>query len=183
MQKFTYIKNFLKDKKVGAVAKSSKFAVSKISESVDGLKDVTIVEYGPGDGVLTRALLEKISGDSRIIAIETNISFVKQLSRINDKRLTVINDYAEHLPSVLKRLGISSVDYVFSGIPFSFLKKDTRFQIVKNTKDALRSGGEFVVYQYSPLMATYMKRVFGNVRVRFIPFNIPSYFLMEARKR
>src|SRR3989344_2459223 len=178
MQKLTYLKTFLKDKNVGAVVKSSRFAVSKICDSVDLSGDVVIVEYGPGDGVLTRELLSRITKGSRIIAIETNPFFVEHLASIGDKRLSVVHDSVERLPSILKSKNIEYVDYVFSGIPFSFLNKTTRFLVTEQTKKSLREGGSFVVYQYSPLMAKYMKKVFGSVRIGFIPLNLPSYFLI-----
>ena len=180
MPTLTYFKTFLKDKGIGAVAKSSKFAVGKIRNAMDLSRDVVIVEYGPGDGVITRVLLEEMTPSSRLIALETNRAFVSLLNAVGDPRLIVINDRAENLPNVLKELGVERVDYIFSGIPFSFLKKQERAQVVRNTRSALVERGKFIVYQYSPLMAKYMKREFGNIRIGFIPFNLPSYFLMES---
>jgi len=183
MPKLTYIKTFLKDKNVGAVAKSSKFAVEKISAVVDLSRDRIIVEYGPGDGVLTKVLLRKMTRGSRLVAIETNPSFVTHLSKkFNDPRLMVIHDKAEHCQRILKKMGVHEADYVFSGIPFSFLPKHARHDIVENTRNILASGGKFIVYQYSSSMVKPLEKIFGNVRVSFIPLNLPSYFLMEAIK-
>ena len=180
MSEISYLKYFLKDYRIGAVAKSSKFTIAKICKAIDFSRDIILVEYGPGDGVITKAILQKMTKGSKLIAIETNDLLVKKLLAISDNRLIVIHDCAENIPSILKRFNIEHVNYVVSGIPFTFFKPDKRRELVSTTKEHIVSGGKFIVYQYSPRMSKYLKESFGNARVRFIPFNLPSYFLMEA---
>jgi len=179
----TYFKTFLKDYRVGAFTKSSKFAVAKVCDAADFSRDAVIVEYGAGDGVVTNAILERMTPHSRLIAIESNPFFLEKLSLINDSRLIVVHDIAQHLPDILATYGIADVHFVFSSIPFSLIKKHVRREIVTNTFQALAPGGSFIVYQYSTAMSKMLKNVFGNVRISFIPLNFPSYFLMEAKKR
>lgn len=183
MTKIAFLKTFIKDKKVGAVTPTSIFVVRKACSHIDFSKDITIVEYGPGNGVFTRELLKKISGGSRIIAIETNESFVEHLNQLDDDRLIVCNDEAQNLSKILKNINIDSVDYVISGIPFTFLPPEVRKNIVQSTYDALHTGGMFIVYQYSLLMKRHLEKKFGKIKIQFLPFNIPSMFLMLARKK
>ncbi len=182
MSTLTYFKTFLKDYRVGAITKSSKFAVARVCDAADFSRDVTVVEYGAGDGVVTKEILERMTPRSKLIAIESNPYFVGKLTSINDPRLTIAHDFAQHLPEILAELGITEVQYVFSSIPFSFIKKRLRRSIVENTRKALTPGGSFIVYQYSTTMAKTLKEVFGNVDISFIPLNFPSYFLMESKK-
>ena len=183
MPGLTYFKTFLKDYRVGAVTKSSKFAVTRICAAADFSRDIAVVEYGAGDGVATKKILERMTPRSKLIAIESNEYFVRRLAAINDPRLTIVHDFAQRLPEILAELDITEVQYVFSSIPFSFIKKRLRRDIVEHTLRALAPGGSFIVYQYSPTMAKILKDAFGNVRISFIPLNFPSYFLMEAKKR
>ena len=53
-----YIKEFVKDKNVGAITSTSDHVVKKIIEKIDFIKAEKIVEYGPGNGVITRLLLQ-----------------------------------------------------------------------------------------------------------------------------
>lgn len=184
MSGIRFLTNFLKDYRVGAVAKSSPFAVAKICDAFKLDSDVTIVEYGPGDGVITLPLLGRMSEDSKLIAFETNKDFVERLNAVSDPRLSVIHDSVEALEPQLEAQGALSVDYVVSGIPFSFFPPKKRHEMVERTWTTLKPGGKFIVYQYSPIMLKYLKEVFGseNVKVGFIPLNLPSYFLMVAER-
>lgn len=180
MDAISFFGHFLKDYRIGALTKSSAFTVSKVSAALDYTRDITIIEYGPGEGVITRAILAKMTPGSKLIAIETNDAFIKRLSSINDPRLVVAHDKAQRANEILTAHNISCADYVVSGIPFTFFPRRIRKEIVSSTKKILCPGGTFVVYQYTPKMTRTLKRIFGNVRVSFVPLNLPSYFLMES---
>ncbi|MEX0823167.1 MAG: rRNA adenine N-6-methyltransferase family protein, partial [Balneolaceae bacterium] len=79
MSTLHFIKNFIKDRDVASITPTSKRCVKKVCNHIDFTKDFTLVEYGPGDGVFSRFLLEKMSPGSRLILIEANENFVKHL--------------------------------------------------------------------------------------------------------
>jgi phospholipid N-methyltransferase len=182
MNIFSFLKVAAQDPwHVGAVMPSSSFAVRNIMRRVP--KNLrTILEYGPGDGVLTKVLLEMLPVDGRLLAIETNQEFVDSLREIKDSRLIVVHGDARQADQFAREHGLSGFDLAISGIPFSLISAAERTDLVSKTRDLLRPGGVFVVYQTSVLMRSYLKKVF-SVRT-FIEFlNVPPYFIMRAARR
>ena len=61
MKNIQFIKESLKSlKEVGTILPSSKFVIEKMVEPINFEKKLTIFELGPGGGVITKKLLEKI---------------------------------------------------------------------------------------------------------------------------
>ena len=94
--KRSFIKQYLKDKKmVGAVSPSSKSLGKKMLSNIDFSKDKLIVELGPGTGVFTDLIINKMADDARLLVFELNDNFYNSLSsRINDPRVKIIHDSA-----------------------------------------------------------------------------------------
>lgn len=180
MRIFSFLKVAAKDLKVGAVMPSSRFAVRSIMKRVPEHPE-TVLEYGPGDGVLTRRLLERMSPNGRLLAIESNPEFVKALLEIKDQRFTLVHGDATVAADYAREHGLAAFDLVISGIPFSMLADKTRRAVVDMTHALLKPGGTFLVYQTSPLMVPYLKRRF-RVKTSMQVLNVPPYFVMQARK-
>ncbi|MBI3633610.1 MAG: methyltransferase domain-containing protein [Candidatus Vogelbacteria bacterium] len=173
---FTFLKEIFRDYKVGAVTKSSSFVVKKVLSEI-GPSDKLIVEYGPGDGVVIKPLLKILSKDAKIVGIEPNQNFFQKLKKIGDKRFEAINGYAGKTENKIHR-----ADIVISSIPFTLMSKKEREEIIKFTHQALRPGGKFIVYQYSTLVLSILKKYFKTVDVSLEPRNLPPYFFMVCRK-
>jgi phospholipid N-methyltransferase len=181
MTKFDFLKTALRDYKVGAFLPSSRYSLHRVLEEL-GHECAYVVEYGPGDGVSTRAVLEQVLPAGRMIAIESNPDFLPELKSIHDPRLNIVLGDVCVLSEDLNGLGLLRIDAVVSSIPFSFFPSRVCAAIVRNTFDALAPGGKFIVYQYSPLMVRYLKQYFPSVRIRFEPRNIPPCFIMVGEK-
>ncbi|NUM25062.1 MAG: hypothetical protein HUU49_00385 [Candidatus Buchananbacteria bacterium] len=176
-----FIKTALTDYRVGALTRSSHFVARRVvQELLPAYR--RIVEYGPGDGAITKLLLQQLPADGKILAIESNPDFARGLKNIADVRLQVVEALAQEVSKDFAAFGWQKIEAVFSGIPFSFLNPDLRQRIVDQTYNALEPGGIFLVYQYSTLMAPYLKKRFKKVVVKFEPRNFPPYFLMIAKK-
>lgn len=183
MSKIDFFKTFIKDKDVASVIPTSLHCVKKVCENIDFTKDFTLVEYGPGDGVFTKYLLEKMTPGSRLILFEANEDFAAHLKEtINDSRVTINNRLAGEVETVLDTKDIGNVDYVLSGIPFSFLKKDRKREVLQATKTILKDGGLFLAYQTSGHLKKPVMEVFGNYDTDFVPLNIPPYFIYKVKK-
>ena len=178
----SFIKIFLKDKNVGALFPTSQFVIRRICSKIDFAQVNTLVEYGPGNGVITVELLKRMKPDARLFAIETNEDFINELHLIRDKRLHVIAGSAADVMALLKPFGVTAVDCLLSGIPFTFLKPELRNEIIFQTKTLLRAGGECILYQHSALMKKYLKTHFGNARVAVEVRSIPPMFILSATK-
>ncbi len=181
MSKIDFLKTFIKDKDVASVTPTSQHCVKKVCTNIDFSKDFTLVEYGPGDGVFPKYILEKMSPDSRMILIEANEDFVDHLKEtFNDPRVEIHNTLAGEVESVLNPEDIGNVDYVLSGIPFSFLKKNRKLEVLNATKSILKDGGVFLAYQTSGHLKKPVMEVFGNYETDFVPLNIPPYFIYRV---
>src|SRR5690554_6025924 len=113
MGKIDFLKTFIKDKDVASITPTSMHCVKKVCTNIDFSKDFTLVEYGPGDGVFSRYLLEKMSPGSRLILIEANANFVAHLSdTIQDPRVQIHNILAGDVEEALPPELIGNVDYV-----------------------------------------------------------------------
>lgn len=178
-----FLKNAILGKNVGAIASSSKYVIKSVLKNLDNISLDTVVEYGPGDGVLTHELLKHLSPKGKMLVVELDENFFKTLKKIKDPRLTVIKGKMEEISQNLSKYGFDNADLVVSSIPFSLIKKGDRVNVVKNTERSLRVGGKFIIFhQYSLIMSGILKKYFKNVRNQFEPRNILPCFIMVAKK-
>lgn len=179
--RINFFKAFLSDINIGALTVSSRFVVDQILAYVPK-HTRTIIEYGPGEGVVTRMLLNSMPVDGNLLAIEPNREFVTILRSIPDSRLRVIQGKAQDIINHAKNEHIDSVNFALASIPFSFLTPSERMQIVRNTHNLLAPNSIFIIFNYSPLMFKTMKKVFGNARITVEFRNIPPCWIMVAKK-
>ncbi len=106
----------------------------------------------------------------------------KLRDEVDDARVTLIHDSAEHLVEYLAKQNVVGVDYIVSGIPFVMLPDDLAEQVIGACHQVLRPGGQFMQFHYSPLLVQFYKRIFGNAEVDFVPLNIPPAFLITCSK-
>lgn len=146
---------------VGTFVPSSPWVVRRLLDAADIGAARTIVEYGPGVGTFTSALLERMDPSARLLAIETNSEFVDHLrNRIDDDRLEVIHGSAEHVVSMLADSGLRKADCIVTGVPLSVVPNDVRRRLLEATRLALRPGGRLLVYQYSAVSRSHLRQAF-----------------------
>jgi len=182
-----YVKNFIKDRNIASITPTSKMGVREVCEKMDLSRKVVIVEYGPATGVFTNYLLDHITADSMIIAIELNDNFVDYLrENTRDSRLKIHHDSAENIIEIVKKHGLEKVDYVISGIPFSLMDEETRENIVKRTSHVLKPGGKFLPYQTffqkDEHLMVYLQDYFSSAQDKFFLRNLPPMRVYEAIK-
>lgn len=174
-----FLKNAVIDPNVGAATRSSKYVVRKILERLPKPLH-NVIEYGAGDGVVTKALLQELAPKGKLLAIESNVRFVQALRQINDERLEVLHGKAEDL--LPKQISFQA-DAVISSIPCFFLTPEDRLAIVAHTYKMLAPGGNFIIFhQYRRLMLKPLNEYFTSVSVLFEPRNIFPCFILDARK-
>ncbi len=178
-----YLKTAISDfKNVASPFASSLYVARKISAQLKSDYKF-VVEYGPGDGVITKELLKVLPADGKLVAIEINENFIRDLSKINDARLVVIDGDVRQIARKLNTLDLPRIDAVISGIPFSFFKKEVRQEIITDTFNNLRPGGVFVVYQITRSMLPMIKKAFGEkVKLKIEFRNFMPFFIMIAEK-
>lgn len=171
-------------RELGSLTPSSRFLTREVVERIDFGTTRYVAELGPGTGVFTQAILDRLAPDGRVLAIDTNDAFVEHLRReITDRRLTVVKASAEQVDRLAAEAGWQAADAVVSGIPYSLLPPATTLAILQASRRALREGGLFVGYQYSRMLRPHLLRVFGNVHYRAVLLNIPPAFVYACRSR
>jgi phospholipid N-methyltransferase len=183
-QRFDFLRESIKSLRVtGSVAPSSRFLCRNIVSKLKPELAKVVVEMGPGDGVITRFILDRLAHDARLLIFEINETFVEKIKQtFDDPRLTVIHDSAENMGAHLRQHGIESIDYVVSGIPFLMLPDSLAEKITAECRRWLRTGGLFIQFHYAPMMINFYRRVFGNVQVDFIPLNMPPAIVLSCIK-
>lgn len=184
-QRIDFLRESIRNlKTTGSVARSSRFLCRRIAGKIEPERAKVVVELGPGDGAITRYILKRLLPETTVLVFEINPVFIDKLREaFPDPRITLIHDSAEHLQQHLTALGIESVDYFVSGIPFIVLPETLAENITSECKRWLRPGGLFIQFHYSPFMVHFYRRVFGNVNVDFIPLNIPPAFVVSCEKQ
>lgn len=172
---------------VGAWVPSSRYIVQRILRALEPT-DRFIIEYGAGDGIITKALLRHLPADGKIIAVEINKDLAGEIQRVNDSRLRVLHDDARHVSRRLSELGLPRIDAVICGVPLSTRAlfnrniRATQEEIIANSSAAMAPGGRFIFYQHTPVALPALKRFFSDVKWHFEPRNFLPYLVMVARK-
>jgi phospholipid N-methyltransferase len=166
-------------KHLGSLFPSSSFVIQRIQKKLPPHASF-IVEYGPGTGNITRSLLRSLSFNGMLLAIEVNQKFKPLLESIQDPRLQLrFGGVLAVLPTLIKNG--EKADAVVSGIPFSFLPAEEREKIVQSTRQVLRPGGCFIVYQSSRLLVPLFEKYFDSVSVSYEIRNLFPYFIIVGK--
>ena len=159
--------------RVGALLPSSRFVERRLAAVGEADRARTVVELGPGTGGTTRALLEAMPSDGRLLAIELDDDFVAMLQAQADPRLRVYHGGAEHLGVAIAEHDLGLLDLVVSGIPFSNMPRDRAEQIIRTIWASLAPGGRFVAYQYRGEVARIAEGMLGPPQRQVEYRNLP----------
>lgn len=164
---------------VGSVIPSSRFLCKRMMDAVSWDKARVIVELGPGTGVFTKDILQKMRPDSRFFVIERDDEF-QEILRSRFPGL-IVGDEAQKLPYYVEEQGLPKVDAIVSSLPFAVFPEELRNEILQGILNSLAPDGVFVTYQYSLQMKPMLNQLFDQVEVGFTPFNIPPAFIYTCR--
>ena len=179
-----FLRGFLKHPvMVGSVIPSSKILIDKMLEPVDWPNTKLFIEYGPGVGTFTQHILDRLAPDATLLTIDTNPDFTSYLtSKFMDSRLEAVTGSAASVRKIMAERGFAEADYILSGLPFSTLPAGVGPAIAAETAEALRPGGAFLVYQFSPKVRQYIAPHFERIDKGFEWINIPPATLFWAWK-
>jgi len=132
---------------VGAVLPSSRALSAAMVNAIDFGPLRTIVEFGPGTGVMTADIAARLRPMQNYLGIELNVVFYKQLVQ-RFPQLLFFNESAVNLTEILGRKGIAEIDAVLCGLPWASLPISEQERILGAMLQALRPGGAFVTFAY-----------------------------------
>ena len=166
---------------VGAVAPSSKFLGQRMLENVDFSSDKIIVELGPGTGVFTDLIIARMAEDAQLFVFELNDNFYNSLNdRINDPRVKIIHDSAEHIMEYLNK--DTRADVVISSLPLMIFSEELRNSVVQESFDCLKEEGKYIQFQYSKQSKKLLQSKYADVSIKFTVKNFPPAFVYTCLK-
>jgi phospholipid N-methyltransferase len=169
-------------KVTGTITPSWEFLVRRMVEPIDFETAECIVEFGAGDGVITREILKQMGPDCKLISFEVNDKFFEHIREIKDPRFIPIFDSAEKTMEVLHQHGFQNADYIVSGLPLAIFPKELTDNILNAAMEALEPGGLYIQFQYSLTSLRMLRKRFARVRYSFVPINLPPAFVYVCEK-
>ena len=186
-----FFSRFLKSPRtVGAVTASSRALAEAMVDGVDLTRPGRIVELGPGTGVFTAAIVERLGPETEFLALDIDPAFV---ARINARwpSIECVCGSAEQLDAIAADRGMLPIDHIVSGLPFVSLPPPVTQQIIGSIARALRPGGTFTTFQYVPgygfpSAVSFRRNMSAGLgsepAVRLVVRNMPPVLVMTWRK-
>jgi phospholipid N-methyltransferase len=177
-----FLREFIRERKtVGSIYPSSKFLMKNMLKHVDFSETKVIVEFGPGNGVFTKGILERMAPDAVLFTFELNENFGQYIEdNIKDDRMILLKQSAEDLGKVLKEHGYEKADYIISSLPLMLIPTEMKTSVLKTCKDFLSKDGQFIQFQYSQNVKKLLEATFSEVKVQFTVANIPPAFVFNC---
>jgi phosphatidylethanolamine/phosphatidyl-N-methylethanolamine N-methyltransferase len=148
LELFQFVKEyFAAPKAVGGFAPSSRELAELVTESASIRTADSVIEFGPGTGVFTKAILRKIRKDTKFGAIEIREDFVKLLQE-KFPNTCIFHDSATNVAQCLQKMGLEQCDCIVSGLPFALFEPKLQDELLDAAVSALRPGGAFVTFTY-----------------------------------
>lgn len=162
----------------GAITETSRKVEVEICKYIPKDRDVVIVEFGMGHGNITKAILDKITPNSRLYAFEVNKEFCDHVRRsIPDERLEIINDGAENMKNHVSH----KIDSVISSIPFSFFSKEKGIRIIQDAYDSMSNEGYYSQVLYTKFNFKKFQIVFDDCELKKF-HGIPTEYIYHCQK-
>ncbi len=175
---------------VGALSPSSQALARSICDKLEPGHGRHVVELGPGTGALTSELIRRLTPEDRLIAVDIDPEFVRQL-QARWPSLECVCGSAAELDRIVVDRGVPAVDHIISGLPFTTLPAEVTRQILGSVGHILRPGGLFTTFQYThsyPLSTSVAfrrqaTRLLGARPERqLVVRNVPPAFVMTWRR-
>jgi phosphatidylethanolamine/phosphatidyl-N-methylethanolamine N-methyltransferase len=178
-----FVKEFVRHpKQVASVVPSSRFVLRRIVEAAQVNQASTVVELGAGTGGTTRALLDAMRPEARLLSIEINPRFHAHLRRTDDQRLLAHLGTADQLEETLAGYGLKQPEAIISGIPFSAMDQALGSRILETIASQLGVGGRFVAYQISTRVVELARPFFPSPHVEVVYLNVPPLRIFRWTK-
>lgn len=176
--------------KVGAIAPSSPGLVAAMVDWFDWDQIRSVVEFGPGTGVFTEAVVERLHPDAKFFAIEQS----GEMAAIASQRCPsakIIQESATNLDAICDAEGMGKIDAVICGLPWASFPESLQAEIMEAMTSRMVENGQFATFAYwqgviLPAGRRFSKRLrssFPEVgRSHTVWRNLPPAFVYRCRK-
>ena len=187
----TFLREFLAaPRSVGAVWPSSPALAEAMLQPVDFAHTRALVEFGPGTGAFTRAILPRLAPGARYLGIELNHAFCVALAEAFPG-IDVVEASVTRLETLLAERDIAQVDAIISGLPWASLPVSLQEEVFPMIARVLAPGGVFVTFAYlhglwlpgARALRARLRATFGEVaRSPVVWSNVPPALCLICRR-
>ena len=146
--RITFLRNFLRHPtQVGAVAPSSPTLVATMVDWFDWTRARNIVEFGPGTGVFTEAIVDRLHPDAKFFAIEQSPEMVAATAA-RLPGVKVFRDSVTNVAELCRQESMDHVDAIVCGLPWASFPDSLQREIMDSTLDVLAPDAQFATFAY-----------------------------------
>lgn len=162
----------------GAITETSRKVEVEICKFLPVDRDVVVVEFGMGHGNITKAILDKISPNSRLYSFEVNEEFCDHVrNTVQDDRLQIVNDGAENLKGHVGQ----KIDSVISSIPFSFFSREKGMNIIQDAYDSMSDEAYYSQVLYTKFNYKKFEMIFDKCELKKF-YGLPTEYIYHCQK-
>jgi phospholipid N-methyltransferase len=166
-----------------AVAPSSRYLIRAMLAPLPLARARAVVEFGPGTGAITRALLDALPRQATLYSFEISPRFRDYLRQnLSDPRLVVIPAGAERVGEELAARGVRQLDAAVSSLGLTFMPDRQRCAALGGLVKFLAPHGVFTQYQYLHGLLAYWQLSEGRIRRFTAARLLRQYFSTAARE-
>jgi len=187
----TFLKNFLRNPgQVGAIAPSSKRLVDMMVDWFEWDQIRNVVEFGPGTGVFTQAIHERLHPEGKFFAVEKSAEMA-EVTRKRCPNVKVYNDSVTHIARLCQQESIEKIDAVICGLPWASFPESLQTEIIESMLGVLDPKAQFATFAYwqgviLPAGSRFNRRLrntFASVeRSPSVWLNLPPAFVYRCTK-
>lgn len=179
---------------VAAVAPSSPALSREMVRGLDLRSARAVVEFGPGTGAFTDALVPLLGPATTYFAIDIS-PVMGRMWRERHPGLTLVEGSVGDVARICRDMGVGpvngvgQVDCIISGLPWASFPDELQIQTLRGVREVLRPGGVMVTFGYHigtwlPLGKRFYKRLpeyFTSItRTGYQWTNIPPAFVVRC---
>lgn len=158
----------------GAVAPTSKFVIEKVIQLADLQQADSVVELGPGTGVITEQIQFHLKPRAAFFALELNNKFV-EVARKRCPVARIYHDAADALPNYLEEHKWLQCDCIISSLPWTIFESAEQDRLLETISASLKPGGKFISIVYLGAKT--------RVRGRYFISSLPLHFRQVERSK
>jgi phospholipid N-methyltransferase len=135
---------FQDPRKVGAIGPSSRELAEVIVKNARIENARTIIELGPGGGVITEEIIRRKPAASSLLALENNPALIGPL-RERFREAAFVETCASRLPDVVAEWNIPGAESIISTLPWTLFGPELQSRIIAGVRQCLAPGGVFSI--------------------------------------